>query len=71
MKLIVKYLFLANIYFWGFMLHLDKYIFFWQTCFIWGVYLRVVLYSGKYGIINLSANTPSGHQRTVYTVGNY
>jgi len=35
MKLIVKYIFLADFYFWGLMLDLDKYVFLWQT-FFWG-----------------------------------
>jgi hypothetical protein len=39
MKLIVKYFFLVDFYFWGVVLDLDKYIFCWQTCFIWGVIL--------------------------------
>jgi hypothetical protein len=36
MKLLVKYFFLADILFLGVVLHLDKYIFPWQTCFVWG-----------------------------------
>ena len=36
---IVQYFFLGNIYFWGVILGLDKYIFPWQMCFFWGVIL--------------------------------
>jgi len=52
MKFIDKYLFLADILFLGFVLDLDKHIFPWQMCFIWGGHLRlvVILHSGKYGI---------------------
>jgi hypothetical protein len=39
MKLIIKYFFLADILFFGGLLNLDKYIFPWQRCFIWGVKL--------------------------------
>jgi hypothetical protein len=39
MKLIVKYFFLADFYFWEVVLDLDKYIFPEQTCFICGVIL--------------------------------
>jgi len=40
MKLIVKYFFLADIlFFWGYVLDLDKNIFPWQRCFIWGGHL--------------------------------
>jgi len=42
MKLIVKCFFLTNIYFWGVVLVLDKYIFPGQTCFLWG-HLRLEL----------------------------
>jgi len=37
MKLIAKYIFLTDIYFLVVILDLDKYIFPWQMCFIWGV----------------------------------
>jgi len=40
MKLIVKFLLLAN-FFEGGILDLDKYIFPWQTCFPGGSYLRL------------------------------
>jgi len=33
---IVKYFFLAEVLFFGVILDMDKYIFLWQTCFIWG-----------------------------------
>jgi len=36
MKFIVKYIFLADVLFLGVFLVLAKYIFPWQTCFIWG-----------------------------------
>jgi len=36
---IVKYFFLADILLLGVVLDMDKYIFPWQTCFIWEVIL--------------------------------
>jgi hypothetical protein len=36
MKFIVKYFFLADFYFWGVVLDLDKYFFLWQMCFFAG-----------------------------------
>jgi hypothetical protein len=36
MKLTVKYIFLAEVLFFGVILNLDKYIFPWQKCFIGG-----------------------------------
>jgi len=36
---IVKYFFSEDLYFCGGHVDLDKYIFPWQTCFIWGVVL--------------------------------
>jgi len=38
---IVKYFFLADILFLGGHFDLDKYIFPWQMCFIWGCHLRL------------------------------
>jgi len=35
--------FLADFYFCGVFLDLDKYIFYWQTCVIWGGRLRLEL----------------------------
>jgi len=66
MKLIVKYIFLADILFLeGVVLDLDKYIFTCQTCFIWGSsYNGVVSHSGKYGnqVPETQLNVISGKQ---------
>jgi len=48
MQLIVKYFFLADILLWGVVLVSDKYIFPWQTCFLWVIVDLVVLHLGKY-----------------------
>ena len=38
---IIQFFFLADVYFWGAVIHLGKYIFSWQMRFIWGDHLRL------------------------------
>jgi len=58
MQLIVKYFFLADVFFWSVVLILDKYIFPWQTCFLRVILDLVILHLGKY-IIFLCTSFPN------------